>query len=160
MYSPGAINLPLLLCMNILKALEHSLIFQADWSRVLPRIEHVVIVVVVFVVLKQLVAHIDATPASRPRREATLNRSIRLLDLFKPLCVPILRVKAVIGPAKVFVVELVGSLVGFRHQSSETVPASIAHGWAFPATFYPHKAVLGAMLICHSDYSSVRSISY
>ena len=36
--------------------------------------------------------------------------------------------KAVIGLAKVFVVELVGSLVGFWHQSSETVPASIAHG--------------------------------
>ena len=36
--------------------------------------------------------------------------------------------EAVIGLAKVFVVELVGSLVGFRHQPSETIPASIAHG--------------------------------
>ena len=49
--------------MNILQTSEHSFILAADGGRILPRVEHVVVMMVVLVVPQQPLRDIDTTSA-------------------------------------------------------------------------------------------------
>ena len=156
-------------CVNILESLEHPIVLSAYGGWVFPRVKHVVIVMIILVILKQFLRHIDTTSAWDARWETTLNGSIGFLDLLELLCVSVLwticaklmneikgwdLLETIVGPAEVLIVELIGGLVCRGHKA---VQASIAHCWWAPSAWLDADkttAIFGPMLVCHRDNPS------